>query len=78
LEVLESRLGLGTKIAIRSEPWQRKARIHESLLDFFDCLSSASNSQRALVVEASLQHRVTGEAHGPKVVTVTNCALEHY
>lgn len=76
LEVSHRGSGLGLKDAIDSKHRQRKASINEGLLNLLNCRPSTSKLQKALVVEASLKHRVTGEARRLKVVTVTNCALE--
>ena len=77
LVVSHRALGLGLEDAIDAEHRQRKAGIDERLLDFLDCRPTTSKSQQALVIETSLQHRITGEARRLKVVTVADCALEH-
>jgi hypothetical protein len=68
---------LGPENAINSKRGKRESRIHESLLNLGDRTLLVPESEQALVIEASLQHRVTGETRRLKVVTVTNCALEH-
>ena len=77
LVVSHRAFGIELKDAIDAKHRQRKAGINEGLLDLLDCRPATSKSQEALVVETSLQHRVTGEARRLKVVTVADCALEH-
>ena len=77
LVVSHRALGLGLEDAIDSKLGQRKAGVNESLLDLLDRRPATSKPHKALVVEARLKHKVTGEARRLQVVTVANRALEH-